>query len=66
MMAIAEIIEYVGAITIVRVAEIEYFPQLAPLECGSACDVVGVHPKLRCGCAVEHHDSASATRRGKL
>ena len=61
-MSIAEVVEYVGAITIFGVTKLDHLAQLAPLQRGAARDVAGVDAKLRCGNGVEHDDAASATR----
>ena len=61
-MSIAEIVEYVRAITIFGVTKFDYFTQLAPLKVGAPGYVGGVDANSGCWNTVEHDDSACTAR----
>ena len=60
--AVAEVVEYEGAVAAFGVAEGDHLAQLALFECGAARDVFGPDAKTRRRLFVEHHDSARASR----
>ena len=61
-MPIAEVVQYLGAIAILGIAEFDYFSQLTPLESCATLDVVWIDAKLGAWGGVEHDDAATASR----
>src|SRR5947207_12361494 len=59
MMSIAEVVEDVGAITVIGITKLDYLAELAALQAGAAFDIIRLHTKLCRRSAVKHYDSAS-------
>src|SRR5438067_12510419 len=59
MMSIAEVVQDVGAITVIGITKLDYLAELAALQAGAAFDIIRLHTKLCSRSAVKHYDSAS-------